>query len=254
MANYYNPAQNKTTIPGRATQPGGVNPAQTRTSQYMHLIRDPQWASGLSFQGQSRDTALANMIGAQSSANPEDYAAMDEMRNYYRGALADLPGNTAQNISSFDTQSQYGLKNLLSQYKNANSGRGTLGSRQYAGAQGDIMSRSNADYISGLLKARSDAVDQAGKIGAGLTGVQNQDLAERNFQQGQAMDLSNLITQWMNQDQGREASLMQAQGQKDAANKAMWGSIISGLAMAGGSALGPGGALAGKVVADQVVK
>jgi hypothetical protein len=213
----------------------------------MHLIRDPQWASGLSFTGQSRDTALANMLAAQSTANPEDYAAMDEMRNYYRGALADLPGNTAQNISSFDTQSQYGLKNLLSQYKSANAGRGTLGSRQYGGAQGDIMSRSNSDYITGLLRARSDALDQAGKIGAGFKGVQDQDLNERNFQSDQAARMSNLITQFMAQDQGREAQLLSTQAQKDAANKALWGNIIQGLAMAGGTiAAGPaGGAAAG---------
>lgn len=208
-------------------------------------LADPGWSTGQTFQANSKIEALGALRDAQTKANPEDYAAMDEMRNYYRTALADLPGNTAAGISSFDTQAQRGLNNLLSQYKGANAGRGTLGSRQYAGAAGDITSRANQDYIQGLIAARSDAINQANKIGSGLSGVQGQDLAERDFQSDQAAQYANLISNFMNQDQGREGQLLQTQSAKDAANKAMWGQIIQGLAVAGGTALaGPAGGMA----------
>lgn len=274
MAQFYNPYQKRTQSAGSPsiapTQPGGspslvpTQPASPATgpnktggsiydpgsyghsgSTLYHLLSDKGWNTGETFQANSKIAALEAMKNAQSGANPEDYAAMDEMRNYYRSALADLPGNTEAGISSFDTQSQRGLNNLLSQYKNVNAGRGTLGSRQYAGAAGDIVGRANQDYINGLIAARSDAITQAGKIGSGLSGVQNQDLAERTFQGDQAAQYASLISNFMAQDQGREGQLLQMQGQKDAANKAMWGQIIQGLAVAGGTALaGPAGGMA----------
>lgn len=245
MPTYYNPVQNKTTTgPTKADIPGIFSHGSwgARQGASLHsMLSDPGWSTGQTFQANAKISALEALRNAQTRANPEDYAAMDEMRGYYRDILADLPSANAQRTSTFDTNAQYGLKNLLSQHKGANAGRGTIGSRQYAGAQGDIVSRANSDYIEGLLKARNDAVAQAGQIQSGLAGIQNQDLAERTFQGDQAAQYANLISNFMAQDQGREGQLLQLQGQKDAANKAMWGSIIGGLAAGAGSYAGGGG-------------
>lgn len=248
---FYQPNQKKTTvqqpvgqpIAGRNTQAGGPVAGQDATSSYKHLSEVPGWGTGQSYIGKSRTAALGTLQNAQSTANPEDYAAMDEMRNYYRTALADLPGNTAAGISSFDTQAQRGLSNMMSQYKNANAGRGTLGSRQYAGGAGDIASRANQDYLTGLIKARSDALDQGGKIQSGLTGIQNQDLSERGFQQAQAQSIADQITQFMNMDMGREAQLENQRYDKEKALDAWKRGMVSserdkshefGMGMAGG--------------------
>lgn len=274
MAQFYTPYQNRTTIQqpqtpppgeytavpwsgsnanpnagtaapiaGRNIQAGGRAPDQQSLSSYKHLSEVPEWGTGMSYIGKSRTAALNSLEGARSTANPEDYNAMDEMRNYYRGALSDLSGNNASGQAALDTSAQYGLKNLLSQHKAANAGRGTMGSRQYAGAQGDIVSRSNNDYINGLIRARSDAIDQGGKIQSGLSGVQNQDLAERGFQQAQAQSIADLITQFMNMDMGREAQLENQRYDKEKALDAWKRGMVSserdkshefGMGMAGG--------------------
>jgi hypothetical protein len=256
MANFYNPYQNRTTaqpaaksaIPGvqAGADPNAgsvynnANANDNFGNLHVNQLGSDQWGTGASFQGAARVAGLNAIKNSMSTANPEDYAGMDEMRNYYRGALADLPGNTAGNISSFDTQSQRGLSNMLSQYKNANAGKGTLGSRQYAGAQGDIVSRANGDYLNGLLKARSDSVDQAGKIGTGLTGVQNQNLVERKFQTEQGQALADMIMKYMNMDQSREVNLSQIQAEKDAANQKFWNDLtMAGVGAATKAATGP---------------
>ncbi len=268
---YYNPVQNRsaTGAPINYAAPPGSNPALSYsqpspmanqkdrygTMTQIGGLRDPATTTGATFQANSKIAALEALKNTMSTANPEDYAGMDEMRNYYRNALGDLPGQTADSVSSFNTQAQRGLTGNLAVLRNANAGRGTMGSRQYAGAQGDLASRANSDYMTGLIKARSDALDQAGKIGTGLSGVQNTNLLERKFQTDQGQSLADLITNFMAQDQGREAGLSAAQAQKDAANKAMWGQIVSGAAMAGGTALaGPAGGAAAGAAASGAVK
>lgn len=258
---YYNPFQNKTTVPttkaptlppgtGNTLHYSAPNQMANQRDRYGEVtqiggLRDPGWSTGATFQANSKIAGLEALKNTMSTANPEDYAAMDEIRNYYRSALADLPGNTEKGISSFDSQSQYGLKNLLSQHSAANAGRGTMGSRQFAGAQGDIVSRSNNDYINGLLRARADALDQAGKINSGLTNVQARHQAEREFQFNQGQALADLIVNYMSMDNGREAQLTGLAAQRDAANKALWGQIIQAGAMAGGTMLaGPAGGMA----------
>lgn len=279
--NFYNPQAPKNGSPPIAAQPytppayvagratvgagmntGAVNPngpqnagnsmwdTYGRGSSVYHQLSDPGWSTGETFQANSKIEALDALKKAQTNANPDDYAAMSELRNAYRTQLADVPGATADNISSFNSQSQNGLRSLLSQYKNANAGKGTMGSRQYGGAQGDIMSRANTDYMNGLLKARSDGIDQTAKLGAGLSGVQAQDLAERNFQNDQASNYANLIANFMAQDQGRESQLSQQKFQKEATNEAMKYQAISnerkyghefGMNMAGAGMGGGGG-------------
>lgn len=165
-------------------------------------LEDPAWGTGITFATNAKMEAINAAKRGMSTANPEDYQGMDELRNYYRNYLSDLPGQTADKISSFDTQSQRGLSNLLSQYKNSNAGTGRIGSRQYGGAQGDIMSRAASDYTTGLINARSAAIDQANKVGAGLSGVQNQDMQERQFQADQSNRFSDMLTRMMAIEQG----------------------------------------------------
>ncbi len=176
-------------------------------------------------------------------ANPEDYAGMDELRSYYRNQLSDLPGQTANKISSFDTQSQRGMKNLMSQYTSSQAGTGRIGSRQFSGAQGDIMSRGVTDYMNGLSNARTNALSQAGQIGSGLSGVQNQDMQERQFQMQQGQNLSNAIMRLMGMDKATPDKNAEAA----AASKQQTGQLLQTGAMVGGTLLaGPaGGAAAG---------
>lgn len=164
-----------------------------------------QWGTGQSFQGAGRQGILEAMQGAMSKANPADYANMDSLRSYYASQLADLPGQTGKNVSSFDTSSQRGLSNLLGQYRNSQAGTGNMGSRQYAGAQGDIYSKAATDYNTGLINARNQALNQAGTIQKGMSGVQNQDLQERQFQVSQAQSLSDQIYKLMGLDQGYQS-------------------------------------------------
>lgn len=192
-------------IAGRNTQAGQNAANQGELSAYRAIQGMPNASTGMDFIAQSRKQGLGALIGAQSTANADDYAGMDEIRNYYRNELADLNGQTAKGMSSVDSQAQYGLKNLLRQHASANAGRGTLGSRQYAGAQGDIVSRSNQDYIDGLIRTKAAGLDQAGKISSGLGDVQARDLSERQFQQTQAESIANLIAKYMEMDYGREA-------------------------------------------------
>lgn len=214
-------------IPGRSFAAGSnVGDGMFAPGVTYDMLGTGQWGTGESFQGAARQAALSNIRDARSTANPEDYAAMDEMRNYYRTALADLPGNTEAGISSFDTQSQFGLKNLLSQQKNAAAGRGTMGSRQYAGAQGDLMSRANQDYMRGLIEARMNAIDQANKLNAGLGMVRTGDLAEREYQLKQGGMLSDAITKQQMLDLQRQGSLGELNFKKDQEDKGMVGNLI----------------------------
>lgn len=200
-------------------------------------LADPGWGRGETFQANARPASINALKSSMTTANPADYQGMDEMRDYLRNYLADLPGNTQNNISSFDTQAQRGLSNLLSQNRTQNAGRGTLGSRQQMGAQGDITSRATSDYMNGLIKARADALDQSMKVGSGLSNLQSQDMSERKFQLGQGQALSDVILQLMNADQGREAQLSQTAAAQDAANKGFWGQIVGGGMGAAGLAL-----------------
>lgn len=219
---FYQPAQNRTTAnvpltpPEGQTQPASAAPAapatapawQNQLSSYNSLTNNsPGFASAQDFQYASRQAATNALMGAQSVANQGDVGLMDKMRGIYSQQADDLPGNTAAGNAGFDSRAQYGLKNLLSQYRGANAGRGTLGSRQYAGAQGDIVSRSNNDYINGMIQAKSAAIGQANQIQQGAAGVQNQDLNERTFQQKQAQSVGDLITKYMQMDNGREQQL-----------------------------------------------
>lgn len=208
-------------------------------SSVYHQLRDPGWSTGQTFQANSKIEAIDALKKAQTVANPEDYAAMDAMRKYYSGALSQLPSNSANNVSVLDTQMQRGLNNLLGQHATASAGTGRLGSRQYAGEAGDISSRMASEYMNGLIAAKNNELSQANMIGAGLQGVQLQDLKERDFQGQQAGRYAGLISDFMNQDQGRESGLMQAQATKDAANKQLWGQIIGSAVGAGGMMLAP---------------
>lgn len=204
-----------------------------------------QWGTGESFQGAGRTAILEAITKGMSSANPEDYAGMDELRNYYRNQLADLPGQTADRISSYDTQSQRGIKNLMSQYTNANAGTGRIGSRQFAGAQGDILSKAIGDYNTGLLNARDRALTQAGQISGGLGDVQSRNMAERQFQADSSQRLSDMIYKLMALDSGRP----DVGAQRAAEDRANTNKMIQTGATIGGMALfGPaGGAGAGAI-------
>lgn len=195
----------QTGIAGRNTQAGQNTAGQSDLSAYRSIQGNPNASTGMDFITQSRKQGLGALINAQSTANSEDYAGMDEMRNYYRNQLADLPGQNAASVSSTDSAAQYGLKNLLKQHQNMNAGRGTMGSRQYAGAQGDITSRAGQDYVNALIQTKAAGIDQANKIESGMGNLQTRDLQERQFQQSQAESIANLIAKYMDQDYAREA-------------------------------------------------
>ena len=193
------------TIAGRNTQAGQAPSNQTSLSEYRAIQGMPNASTGMDFIAQSRKQGLGALIGAQSTADAADYDNMDAMRNFYRSEAEGLAGNNARGMSSVDSEAQYGLKNLLRQHQSANAGRGTLGSRQYAGAQGDIVSRSGQDYIKSLIATKAAGLDNANKINSGMGDIQARDLNERQFQQSQAESIANLIAKYMEMDYGREA-------------------------------------------------
>lgn len=242
--NWYDPAKPRTTTGAGARAsysavPGAGDPnkkmmvGQLTTDQLL----DPQWGFGVSFQAAAKKAQVEAMKNGMSSANPEDYAGMDELRDYYRGQLADLPGQTNNQISSFDTQSQRGLANLLNQYKTQNPN--AMGTRQFSGAQGDITSRATNDYMTGLMNAKTAGIGQANQIQNGLTGVQNQNFNERQFQFNQGKGLSDLYSSMVNQDQGREGMLAGQGGGGD------WmDAVLPAVGMAAGALIPGGGMIA----------
>lgn len=251
--NWYDPSKPKTTAGGTARAsysplPGAGNPnANMKVGNLTtEQLLDPSLGFGATFQASANQARVEALKNGMSQANPEDYAGMDELRDYYRGQLADLPGQTNGRISSYDTQSQRGLANLLSQYKAANPNG--VGTRQYAGAQGDITSRATQDYLNGLLNAKSAAIGQANQIQNGLTGVQNQNFNERNFQYNQAKGLSDLYTNMINQDQAREGQLAQQAPKDD------WmSSVLPAVGTIAGAAIGgPAGAMIGGSIGGAV--
>lgn len=245
--NWYDPAKPRTTTGSVAPRtsysavPGAGDPnkkmmvGQLTTDQLL----DPQWGFGVSFQAAAKKAQVEAMKNGMSSANPEDFQGMDELRDYYRGQLADLPGQTNNQISSFDTQSQRGLANLLNQYKTQNPN--AMGTRQFSGAQGDITSRATNDYMTGLMNARSAGIGQANQIQNGLTGVQNQNFNERQFQFNQGKGLSDLYSNMVSQDQGRERMLAGQGGGGD------WmDAVLPAVGTIGGAIIGgPAGAMIG---------
>lgn len=206
-------------------------------------LADPAWGTGITFQQNAKIEGIRALKNAMSTANPEDYAAMDELRNYYRGALSDLPSTQNAMRSSFDTQSQRGLSNLMSNFKNANAGRGTLGSRQYGGAAGDILSRANSDYVNGLIANRMAGLDAAGKISSGLTGVQNRDLLERQFQMDQAKGYSGQINNQQALEGQREGALRDLEAQQEADDRGLVGNLVGAYMSMLGFGAGAGAAV-----------
>lgn len=214
---------------GRNFQPGQMSSNQKRSFGYLNEISglgDAAWGTGQTFQSNALVAALNAMKFGMSTANPEDYAGMDEMRQYYRDQAADLPNDQRAGRSSLDTNAQRGIANMMQQYKNANAGRGTLGSRQYAGGAGDIVSRGNSDYINALIANRSDAIDQAGKINAGLNNLQGRDLLERQFQFQQGKDYAGQINNQQAMDMQRQGSLGELQAQQEADDKGLIGNLV----------------------------
>lgn len=249
MANFYNPYQNRTTAqqPATPSQVPGAKPAgqNTNASQnfgYLNVnqLGSDQWGTGASFQGAARVAGINAIKNSMSTANPEDYAGMDEMRNYYRSALAGLPGQEQSQRSILDTQAQRGLSGIMSQLKSANAGRGTLGSRQYGGAAGDLASRANQDYLSSLIKARSSALADAGQINTGLGSLQERNLSERKYQSQQAQSLADLIANYMALDQGRNIDLAKLDFAGDEADKARQMKIYQNQHEVGSSMMGMG--------------
>lgn len=246
---YYNPMAQKPAYPAAPTPnspvPGSNFSSGTGLNQQklgnidFQQAGTGQWGTGASFQGAGRTGILEAATKGMSGANPEDYAGMDELRSYYRNQLGDLPGQTANKISSFDTQSQRGMKNLMNQYTNSQAGTGRIGSRQYSGAQGDIYSKGITDYMGGLSNARTNALTQAGQISSGLKGVQDQNMNERQFQMAQSQSLQDAIYRLMALD--KNSPDVNAERAKEDRQNTL-DLIKSGASVAGMAASGSGGA------------
>ncbi len=236
----------------RPIQGRGITPGQNmNTGQVGYLsssqLSDPQWGFGPSFQAAAKQGSVEALQRAQSSANPEDYAAMDESRDWFRNRLADLPTMEKRGMSTFDTQSQRGLQNLLAQHRSANAGTGNLGSRQYAGAQGNITSRAITDYMQGLQNVQRGSLQDAIAINSGLGNIQGRDLQERGFQNQQAQALSDLLMQQAGIDLQREGMLPQKQESNWVAD------IMPAVGMGAGAIIGgPAGAAIGGQLGSSV--
>jgi hypothetical protein len=210
---FYNPQNPKKprTITGRTTQPWETQNTGKVGNLTTEQLADPMHGFGTTFQAAAKQGSVDALQKAMSGANPEDYAAMDQTRDYLSNYLSDLPTAERGRASTFDSQAQRGLSSLLSQYKAANAGTGRIGGRQYAGAQGDIMSRSNQDYLTGMQNVRQQSLADALNVGQGFSNIQGQDLKERGFQQQQAQGLSDLLMRQMGYDLSREGSMPQAE-------------------------------------------
>lgn len=230
---FYSPVQKRKPrtefTSGPAYQGGSAPNLGTRKVGYLdtEMLGSDQWGTGASFQGAVRPAMIDALKATFSNANPEDYAAMDELRDLYRSQVADVPTLENMGRSNLDTQMQRGLSNLLRQHRSSAAGSGRLGSRQFAGQAGDITSRVASEYNRGLLDLRNAGIAQGAQLGGSLGALQSRDLAERVFQNQQGQSLSSLLERMSAADRGRDMGLAQMAQQEDLANKAMWAQIIS---------------------------
>jgi hypothetical protein len=244
--NWYNPNQkrtNYTAVPGA----GNPNAARKVGNLTTEQLLDPSLGFGVTFQASANQGRVEALKNAMSQANPEDYQGMDELRDYYRGKLGDLPTTENNRVTSFDTQSQRGLSNILAQNKAAQAGTGSLGTRQFAGAQGDIVSRLTNDYMQGLANEKARSLQDAQAIQGGLSGVQNQDLQERQFQYNQGKGLSDLYTTMINQDQNREGQVAKPEDSGWISDVLPAVGTIAGAAIGGPAGAMIGGSIGGAV-------
>jgi hypothetical protein len=165
-------------------------------------------ATDMDFVLPTRNKQTAILQRAQSSANPDDIAAMDSVRGALDTQMANMNYGGDLRGSALDTQTQRGLKNLLSQYKAQNAGSGRIGSSQYGRGQGDVAARVAEEYTKGVNDLAGNQIDRIGKIQAGYNGLYGQDLQERSFQNNQAKSLVDLLETQMGNDQAREGKLL----------------------------------------------
>lgn len=257
---FYSPVQKRKPrtefTSGPAYQGGSAPNLSQRRIGYLdtEMLGSDQWGTGASFQGAVRPAMIDALKATFSNANPEDYAAMDELRDLYRSQVADVPTLENMGRSNLDTSMQRGLSNLLRQHRSSAAGSGRLGSRQFAGQAGDITSRIASEYNQGLLGLRNAGIAQGAQLGQSLNSLQSRDLAERVFQNQQSQSLSSLLERMSARDQGREEKLNQQQIDRENADKEMWGKIISaGMGAAGMMAGGPAGGMAGAQLGQSVM-
>ena len=234
---FYNPMEKRAATPQASGSPSYTLPSGPSRGKVGNLDFEQiggVHGTGIDLQGAGRLGMLRSIADTQSEANPADMQNLDALRSYYASQLADLPGNTANNISSFDTQAQRGLKNLLTQHLNSNAGTGRIGSRQFSGDQGNIYSRAASDYTTGLINARNQSLDQANKIQQGMTGAQNQNMLERQFQLDQGNRMSDTIYKLMALDKGTPdvGAQRAAQDKQNTQQMIQSGATLAGLALA----------------------
>ncbi len=250
---FYSPVQKRKPrtefTSGPAYQAGSTPNLGQRKVGYLdtEMLGSDQWGTGASFQGAARPAMIDALKATFSNANPEDYAAMDELRDLYRQQVSDVPTLENMGRSNLDTSMQRGLSNLLRQHRNSAAGSGRLGSRQFAGQAGDIVSRVASEYNQGLLGLRNAGIAQGAQLGQSLGGLQSRDLAERAFQNQQGQSLSSLLERMAAADRGRETYLDQRRISEENAEAARWTGLIgAGGAAAGAFFGGPMGAAAGQ--------
>lgn len=229
------PAVQSQPLYNRASAPGSTHRVGNLTTDQ---LLDPSLGFGITFQASANKGAVEALKDSMSTENPADAAARDSLRNYYMGALGDLGNKQDMRMNALDSQSQRGLTNLLGNLKKENAGTGLINSRQYAGAQGDIIQRLASEYTKGVQDINNQGLQDANAISGGLGTIYNQDLQNRNTQFGQGQSLANLLLTMSGNAGARDQFLAQQQMQQDKNNQDFWGDIIKSLATGAGSFAG----------------
>lgn len=207
------------------------------------FLLDPAWGvGGTTVQGTLSKGAVDALKGGMSTANPDDIAAQDALRDYWTTQLGQVGANSRNQMSQFDTQSQRGLASLLQQQKNSQAGTGLIGSRQASNAAGDITQRLASQYMQGVTANRQQELNNASSIQNALQNIYSNDLNERNFQLNQGKTLADQYNRMWDQQQGRESSLSASRG-----SEGNWVSDVAPLVGTVGGAIlgGPAGAMIG---------
>lgn len=240
MTTFYNPYKKQNQqqpIQGRNLQAGANASGNGMFGNGVtyDMLGTGQWGTGESLQGSGRVSALKAIRDARTTANPEDYAAMEEVRGYYRNQLGDLPSMEG---SSFGGQAGRGIANVRGAM--AAPGRG-MGAGGYAGVQGNVNTKAISDYVNGMIQARAQEGQQANMINRGLGNLQAQDLKERSMQLYQAQSYADLINRLVAADQNRQDELAGRAAQEYADRMNLIAGIVTPLAEYGG------GYMAGKM-------
>lgn len=224
-------------IAGRRFGSGGEMPGSTDAS----ALGDP------------RAAAVRAIQQGMSTANPADQQSQDALRGAYQSRLSSLQGNAQGQKNQMDTDLQKGFQQQNDMLRRGAAGSGAYGSNAYGNEVGNLSSQYANARNQGILGIENNLNSQLGQVGAGLSGVENQDMQQRQFAANQQNQLANNLLGINQSDINVGMQQKQMDQQQANSNNQLLGSLAGTLGTIGGmAAFGPLGGMAGNKLGSSI--